>query len=395
MTTSASAAASIDEYIAASRAAVQPILEKIRRTIRAAAPGAEELISYRMPAFRWHGILVCFAAFKHHIGLYPPVSGDARLEKSLAPFAGPKGNLKFPLDRPIPYALIRRVVLLRVRQNLARVPARKAKRRGAELGDWRGETLSVVRKLIQEADPDVMEEVKWRKPSNAMLGIPVWSHDGIICTGETYKDKVKVTFAKGALLSDRGKLFNASLDGNTRRAIDIRAEEMVDAGAFRALIRAAVGLNTASGKEKPTSWRASRPRIIMRTTMHPDTRKYNVAQAPDEQKICDLLAREINRGLPEAENRIWHAHPVWFLEGNPVVGYSKLKDCIRLLFWSGQSFEEEGLNKEGSFKAAEVRYTAAAQVNRRDLQRWLTSARDIQWDYKSIVRRKGRLERLK
>jgi hypothetical protein len=129
--------------------------------------------------------------------------------------------------------------------------------------------------------------------------------------------------------------------------------------------------------------------------MHPDTRKYNVTQAPDEQKICDLLAREIDRGLPEAENRIWHAHPVWFLDGNPVVGYSKLKDCIRLLFWSGQSFEEEGLEKEGSFKAAEVRYTTASQVNRPDMQRWLTKARDIQWDYKSIVRRKGRLERLK
>jgi uncharacterized protein YdhG (YjbR/CyaY superfamily) len=132
MTTSASAAANIDEYIAASPSAVQPILKEIRRTIRTAAPGAEELISYRMPAFRLHGILVYFAAFKNHIGLYPPVSGDARLETALAPYAGPKGNLKFPLDRPIPYALIKRVVLLRVRQSLSRVPAREAKRRVAE-----------------------------------------------------------------------------------------------------------------------------------------------------------------------------------------------------------------------------------------------------------------------
>jgi uncharacterized protein YdhG (YjbR/CyaY superfamily) len=132
MKTSASAAPNIDEYIAASPSAVQSILKEIRRTIRTAAPGAEELISYRMPAFRWHGIVVYFAAFKHHIGLYPPVSGDARLEKALAPYAGPKGNLKFPLDRPIPYALIKRIVLLRLRQNLSRVPAREAKRRGAE-----------------------------------------------------------------------------------------------------------------------------------------------------------------------------------------------------------------------------------------------------------------------
>ncbi|MBI5690642.1 MAG: DUF1801 domain-containing protein [Verrucomicrobia bacterium] len=129
--------------------------------------------------------------------------------------------------------------------------------------------------------------------------------------------------------------------------------------------------------------------------MHPDTRKYNADQTPDSRQICDRLAREIDRTLPEAENKIWHAHPVWFLEGNPVVGYSQLKDCVRLLFWSGQSFEEEGLKREGSFKAAEARYVSAAQVNVEDVRRWLGKARDIQWDYKNLVRRKGRLERLK
>ena len=117
------APATIDQYIAASPAAVRPILKEIRRVIRAAAPEAEELISYRMPAFRQHGILVYFAAFKSHVGLFPPVTGDAKLEKSLAPYAGPKGNLKFPLDRPIPYALIKRIVRLRVRQSLARAAA--------------------------------------------------------------------------------------------------------------------------------------------------------------------------------------------------------------------------------------------------------------------------------
>jgi hypothetical protein len=124
-------------------------------------------------------------------------------------------------------------------------------KRIAELGDWRGETLSRMRKLIKEADPDVVEEVKWRKPSNAMLGVPVWSREGILCTGETYKDKVKLTFAKGASLKDPAKLFNSSLDGNTRRAIDIHEGEEVDAGAFKALIRAAVALNTSGGKAKP------------------------------------------------------------------------------------------------------------------------------------------------
>lgn len=128
---------------------------------------------------------------------------------------------------------------------------------------------------------------------------------------------------------------------------------------------------------------------------HPDTAKYNISLAPEDQAICDLLARQIDQHLPEAENKIWHAHPVWFLDGNPVVGYSKLKGCVRLLFWSGQSFEEEGLTDEGSFKAAEARYTAVDQVNPKQLKRWLAKARDIQWDYKNIVRRKGQLERLK
>ena len=129
--------------------------------------------------------------------------------------------------------------------------------------------------------------------------------------------------------------------------------------------------------------------------MHPDTLEYIEGLDPQDRDICNLLAREIDQALSEAENKIWHAHPVWFLDGNPVVGYSKLKECVRLLFWSGQSFEEEGLKKEGSFKAAEVRYTAADQVNRPNLKRWLAKARDVQWDYKNIVRRKGRLERLK
>src|SRR5215469_14857934 len=129
--------------------------------------------------------------------------------------------------------------------------------------------------------------------------------------------------------------------------------------------------------------------------MNKDIEAYNNAQSAEDRKICDLLRGEINRGLPEAEHKIWHAHPVWFLDGNPVAGYSKLKDSIRLLFWSGQSFDEAALQKEGSFKAAEVRYTTASEVNKKDLERWLKKARDIQWDYKNIVKRKGVLERLK
>jgi hypothetical protein len=115
----------------------------------------------------------------------------------------------------------------------------------AELGDWRGRMLAKLRACIKQADPDVVEEVKWRKPSNSMSGVPVWSHDGIICTGETYKNVVKMTFAKGAALADPSGLFNSSLEGNTRRAIDIREGEKIDETALKALIRAAVALNVS------------------------------------------------------------------------------------------------------------------------------------------------------
>lgn len=128
-------------------------------------------------------------------------------------------------------------------------------RRIVELGDWRGETLSRMRKLIHAADPDVVEEWKW--------GIPVWSHDGILCTGETYKAVVKLTFAKGASLKDPSKLFNSSLEGNTRRAIDIPAGAKVDATAFKALVRAAVAENAggAKAKEKPRA-KAAKPKAL-------------------------------------------------------------------------------------------------------------------------------------
>jgi hypothetical protein len=125
-------------------------------------------------------------------------------------------------------------------------PSQLIDARIAALSDWRGETLARVRKLIQQADPDAVEVVKWKKPSNAMLGVPVWEHAGIICTGETYKAVVKLTFAKGASLKDPSRLFNSSLEGNTRRAIDIREGDKIDEKAFKALIRAAVALNTSA-----------------------------------------------------------------------------------------------------------------------------------------------------
>ncbi len=136
--------------------------------------------------------------------------------------------------------------------------------------------------------------------------------------------------------------------------------------------------------------------------IHKDIRAYNAALATADPRICDALAMAIDKQLAahDAENKIWHGHPVWFLDGNPIVGYSKLKSpkpagCIRLLFWSGQTFDEPGLADEGSFKAAEARYTSVDQIKAGDLKRWLAKAVRIQWDYKNIVKRKGKLLRLK
>ncbi len=129
--------------------------------------------------------------------------------------------------------------------------------------------------------------------------------------------------------------------------------------------------------------------------MNKDIETYNDSLTSPDKEICELLCKEISAELTEAESKIWHRNPVWFLDGNPIVGYDKLKASVRLLFWSGQSFDEDGLSTDGSFKAASARYTNVDQINVSDLKRWLKKARDIQWDYKNIVKHRGILERLK
>lgn len=130
--------------------------------------------------------------------------------------------------------------------------------------------------------------------------------------------------------------------------------------------------------------------------MNPDIRAFNNSQAGEEAAICHELATVITAQLPEAESKIWHRHPVWFLEGNPVAGYVKLKAGIRLMFWSGASFDEEKLQPgTGKFKDASILYTSADQINEKDLKRWIKKAKTIQWDYKNVVKRKGKLVRLK
>ncbi|WP_276371544.1 DUF1801 domain-containing protein [Chryseolinea sp. H1M3-3] len=129
--------------------------------------------------------------------------------------------------------------------------------------------------------------------------------------------------------------------------------------------------------------------------MNLEIQAYNDRQVTVDKEICDLLAKQIDSEMKEAESKIWHAHPVWFLDGNPIVGYSKQKAGLRLMFWSGASFEEERLNVTGKkFKDASIFYTTSEQINTKDLRRWLKKSKAIQWDYKNIMKRKGRLERL-
>ena len=130
--------------------------------------------------------------------------------------------------------------------------------------------------------------------------------------------------------------------------------------------------------------------------MNKEIKEYNIKQSIEDKKICNILAAEIDSNLPEAESKIWHAHPVWFWDGNPIVGYSKQKAGIRLMFWSGESFEEEKLKPgTGKFKDASIFYTLTEQIKLKDLKRWLKKSKSIQWDYKNIVKRKGRLDRIK
>lgn len=134
----------------------------------------------------------------------------------------------------------------------------------------------------------------------------------------------------------------------------------------------------------------------MSTAIHSTILDYNKQQTGEDEAICSLLARMITEGLPDAEQKIWHGHPVWFLDGNPIAGYSKQKPGIRLMFWSGADFEEEALDKRGEkFKDASIFYQAPQQINAEDLERWLQKSRTIQWDYKNLIKRKGKLERLK
>ena len=247
----------IDKYHASQPADIREKLELLRRAIKQSAPRATETISYGMPAFRQNKVLVYYAVHKGHIGFYPTPKPIVHFKTELAKYNTSKGAIQFPLNKPLPLTLIKRIVKFRAEED-----ARK----------------------------------------------------------------------------------------------------------------------TNAEKTLPST----------------DIKSYNNKLSANDKAICDILFQEITKHLSKAENKIWHGHPVWFLDGNPIVGYSKEKRGIRLIFWSGADFDETGLNQRGGkFKDASVFYNSKEEINVKDLKRWLGKSKKIQWDYKNIMKRKGVLVRLK
>jgi uncharacterized protein YdhG (YjbR/CyaY superfamily) len=261
----------VDEYILCCTTDLQPVLKKLRATIKKAAPKADERISYGMPFYEYggkgyEGRLIYFAVFKKHISLYITPRDSESVPGEMHKYHVSKATYQFPLYKPLPYTLIGKTVKLLVKSR--------------DL-------------LVTHPKPDK-------------------------------KIKTKIQNINKDILS------------------------------------------------------------------------YNSIQALTNRGICNLLLQEISNGLPNAENKVWHRHPVWFLDGNPIVGYSRQKAGIRLMFWSGASFDEQRLEVRGKkFKDASVFYNAVSDINTKDLKRWLKKSKEIQWDYKNIVKRKGILERLK
>jgi hypothetical protein len=259
--------APVRAYIAAMPGWKRAIGKRLDALIVRHVPGVRKAVKWNSPMYgiEGQGMFVAFHTFTRYVkvtffrgtSLRPvPPGGTAREarwidvheddldEAEMAAWVKQAAALPggFPASRP--EALYKGDLMSKAK------PKAKRKSPTHNLGDWRAETLDHMRTLILEADPEMIEERKWRKPSNGMTGVPVWSHNGIVCTGETYKTAVKLTFARGASIPDPSRLFNSSLDGNTRRAIDIHEGETIDARAFKALVKAAVAGNGPPAKKR-------------------------------------------------------------------------------------------------------------------------------------------------
>ncbi|QEL13899.1 hypothetical protein PX52LOC_00757 [Limnoglobus roseus] len=227
--------------------------------------------------------------------------------------------------------------------------------REGEPGDWREETLARMRAMILKADPEMVEERKWKKPSNGMAGVPVWSHNGIVCTGETYKAVVKLTFAKGADIPDPSRLFNSSLEGNTRRAIDIREGEAVDEGAFQALVRAAVALNGPPAKKaKPVKLLSGGNPQIAKADGDAPVQAYIAAMPGWKRDTGALLDALIVRTVPNVSKAVKWNSPLYGIEGQGwFLGVHVFTRYVKVAFFRGTSLQPV---PPGASKSNDTRY---------------------------------------
>lgn len=250
------------------------------------------------------------------------------------------------------------------RANMPRKSATKPKSppKAAAPGDWREETLARMRALILEADPEIIEERKWKKPSNAMAGVPVWSHNGIVCTGETYTKVVKLTFAKGASLPDPSRLFNSSLEGNTRRAIDIPEGTQVNAGAFKALVKAAVAQNGPPAKKaKPGASKAKPVKLlsggnpqIAKADGDAPVQAFIAAMPGWKHDIGKRLDALIVRSVPNVRKAVRWNTPFYGIEGQGFfLGFHCMTKYVKVAFFRGTSLRPV---PPGESKQKEVRY---------------------------------------
>jgi hypothetical protein len=265
-----------------------------------------------------------------------------------------------------------------------------------DLGDWREETLARMRALILEADPEMIEERKWRKPSNAMAGVPVWSHHGMVCTGEAYRKVVKLTFARGARIPDPSRLFNSSLDGNTRRAIDIHEGETVDAGAFKALVKAAVAENgppaKAGAKAKPGASEAKpikarkgeKAAVVLLAGGNPQIAKadgdapvqaYIAAMPGWKRDLGKRLDALVVRTVPNVRKAVKWNSPFYGIEGQGwFLGFHTYTHYVKVTFFRGTSLHPVPPSES---KHKEVRYLdihVDAQLDEAQLAKWIRQA---------------------
>jgi len=242
------------------------------------------------------------------------------------------------------------------RKPVAKATKAEPKTSGAgNAGDWREATLARMRALILEADPEMVEERKWRKPSNGMVGVPVWSHHGIVCTGETYAKVVKLTFARGAGLPDPTRLFNSSLDGNTRRAIDIREGEEVDAAAFRALVKAAVAQNNPPLKgAKPVKLLSGGNPQIAKADGDAPVQAYIAAMPGWKRDLGQRLDALIVRTVPHVRKAVKWNSPLYGIEGQGwFLGVHTFTHYVKVAFFRGSSLSPL---PPGESKQKDVRY---------------------------------------